>query len=245
MTTVARSWGLTFFLFCVVFLTGCNNQVVTEFNADYHRMKAYDAYRDEDYGASQQKFEQILEKRPRDIKSHFYLGQIALNVKSDPSKARFHFRQAYTMNLNHRFALTGQEVKSATFVPRPTNQQIADGLAESIFQQQRNEELFSFLQKMIDDHGKMRDYLRRAQYLHRTGDHDSALTAYQTAIKIGKGKSKVPYLAFAEFYDDVNDRAAALIQLRIAYGIDPTDLEIQRKIREHGSVPGPSIVIKP
>ncbi|MBI1369654.1 MAG: tetratricopeptide repeat protein [Planctomycetes bacterium] len=226
----------------MMILGGC----VSELPVDSVRVNAYDAYRAGDVDTATTKFTECVDRDATDYKSHYYLGQLALRKLMDPGLAQRHLELAlslYESHLRHPWVMSAGAPE--TYVPAPTRQQITDALAEAIYQQRNQPQLMSFLRDVIDKYGESGDYLRQATYLVKAGDHDAAKQAYQNAIKVAPKTDTAPYLAFADFYDSINARDAALHELQIAYGIDPTTPGLADAIRAHGLVPGPTIALPP
>lgn len=221
-------------------LTGC----VSELPVDTVRLNAYQSYRASDYAAAQDQFAACVRRDPTDYKSHYYLGLIGLNQINDPAYARRHLELALTLRESRiRRPLVLESGLPDTAVPYPSRADITDALAEALYRMDTPQQLFAFLRNATDEHGEVSDYLRLARYLAKSGDHDEAKNAYIQAIKVAPADDPTPELALADFYDQIGDRPAALVQLRAAYGIDP-DLEgLSDRIRAHGLVPGPTIAL--
>lgn len=66
-----------------------------------------------------------------------------------------------------------------------------------------------------------------------------------TAAKLDGGKSIKPHMELANLYRTLGDSQSELRRLRMALFIEPKNMDIQKRIRELGEVPGPSFVLQP
>jgi Flp pilus assembly protein TadD len=214
--------------------------------ADVSRVRGYEAFRKGDYAQAREHFEECVRRDATDWKSHYYLGRIALDSDGDPYYARRHLDTAETIRKSlPESQLAPKPGAPQQAVPFPTRQQIADALAESMYRQGLRERLFHYLRQQADEYGSTDDYLRMARYMAALGDRDGAELSYKKAGLIADPTDARPHLELADFYDSVGDRAAALIELRKAYYIDPTIKGLADNIRAHGMVPGPTVAIAP
>lgn len=224
----------------LLLLGGCKTQKP----ASVARVDAYLALREGDLATARDQFEYCIERDATDWKSHYYLGAVLLDQGVDTSGARRHLEVANTIRETRpRYAIAPRMATVEKVVPFPSRGDILDKLAEAMYRENNPEQLFTFLRDITDRYGDTEDYTRMAIYLHKSGDHDSALVTYQKAIKVADADDAGPHVALAEFYDSVGARREALIQLRIAYGINPADLEVADAIRAHGMVPGPTVIL--
>jgi Flp pilus assembly protein TadD len=226
-------WGLTL-------LEGCTSQKPVS----VARVDGYLAMRAGDLDTARQEFAYCVGRDATDWKSHYYLAAVLLDQNADVSGARRHLEVANEIREQRPgTAFKPRFETQETVVPYPTRGQILDELAEAMFREDNPEQLFTFLRDVSDRYGETTDYMRMARYLHKSGDHDSALVTYQKAIKVADEDDTSPHIALAGFYDSVGARRDALIQLRIAYGIDPDNPAIADAIRAHGMVPGPTVAL--
>jgi len=195
------------------------------------RQRGLDAYRVQDYEAARSNFQQVVHRNPSDWKANYHLGKIAL-ADDKPLTARTYLEAAYT-------------VRNEGPPRHPETFEIVDALAEALYQQGDYPRLIGFTEEVIDHFGRVTDYLRKADYLAQMGDHDAAIVVYKQAIKTGPADDPTPYVALADFYDAIGDREAAVLQLRYAYTIDPGDQAIADRLRAHGVVPGPTVMLEP
>jgi len=212
---------------------------------DKVRLDAWHALREKRYDEAQAMFEDCVTREPGDMKSHYYLGMLYLEHAKNPYTARRHLEQAYEirrMKVEAEFA--PRPGTSETAVPWPTRVQIADGVAEALYQQDARPQLLAWMRESIESFGDLGDYMRFGKYLYKMHDPDGAVEAYRTACRIAGAEDERPYVALAEIFDEVGDREAGLIEWRKAYFIRPSK-EIAEAIRAHGTIPGPTIALDP
>ncbi|QDU34438.1 Tetratricopeptide repeat protein [Poriferisphaera corsica] len=168
------------------------------------------------------------ENEPNDALAQYELGKINLKL-GKPEQAQFAFEKAYTIKREDK-----------ELAPK-----ILDGIAESLFQQDRIENLTAFLARQADYYGKPRDYIRQAKYLTKSGAVDEAIIAYKKAAHFAPAEDPTPYLAIADFYESLNDVENTITSLRYAYYINPKHFGLADKLRSYGIVPGPTIKLEP
>lgn len=223
-------------------LTGC----VTDLTNDMARLDGYKAMKRGEPETARTHFQRCLDHNPTDWKSLYYLGRLELEEFNDPGEARRHLEIAYSVRESRSdIQLSADPGSSKTAVPYPKRTEILAALAEAIYQQGRHEQLFGYLRNEINTYGTKGDYLLLAEYLEKGGDHDAALVAYEQAAKVAKTGDATGYIALADFLDRLGQPDRALTALRKAYHIDPTARGLEKKIREHGMVPGPTIALPP
>lgn len=212
-------------------------------SAEAYRMAGYRAYEAGDMQTARDRFESAVDVRAGDWRSHYYLGRIGLEYLNNPLYANRHLEIAYEVRVAKVDARSGEPDEPAA--PWPNRGQIVEALAESIYQQDDPARLFAFLQDVADQYGHSRDYTRLARFLHRSGDPDGAQSAHQQATRAARSGDARPFVAFADFYDAIGDREAALQELRKAYAMNPNHPGLDDKIRAHGMVPGPTVALPP
>lgn len=195
------------------------------------RQRGMDAYRAADYPTAQSNFEQVVHRIPTDWNANYHLGLIALEA-GQARRARTYLEAAYA-------------VRNEGSPSHPETDDIINALAESLYQEGDYPRLIGFTDEVIDIFGRVKDYVRKADYLAKMGDHDAAIIAYKQAVRIAPPDDPSAYVALADFYDALGDRQAAILQLRHAYTIDPSDGKIADRLRAHGVVPGPTIRLAP
>ncbi len=189
------------------------------------------AYKTQRYAAAEDYMLRVHDRQPQDWVANYYLGKLALR-EGAADAARTYLEVAYTLRAE------GPPTQPETY-------DIVDALAEAIYQQGDSPRLMGFVADAAQRYGRVADYIRKARYLERLGDHDAALVAYRTAIRVGDGRDAAAYVALADFYDALGDRDAAVTQLRHAYALAPADEAIHARLRSHGLIPGPTLALPP
>lgn len=187
-----------------------------------------EAFRNGDYGEARYRFNQALEAKPDDFRQNYWLGRVEL-AQGNPLAAQRQFEYAWTVR--------GDDPQ---WTPK-----ILDGIAESLYQQDRYDALHSFLAETTDRYGTTDSYLREAAYLVKTGDPDAAQVAYRKAARLSGQDDPAVYIAVAEFYESVNNVPEAVKSLRYAYYLDPENEQVAEKFRQFGLVPGPTLKLEP
>jgi tetratricopeptide (TPR) repeat protein len=212
---MSRSLGVLM----LAFLCGCGQQPVESL-----RSRGDFLYDHGDYAAAAQKYAEITERYPGDWEAHYRLGLCRLEL-NELTAARRELEVAHTS--------------------RPRDPDVVDALAETMLLQGLEAELFSFVKQRAESERTVRAWLRLGRYAARLGDADSAQTAFETAIVLDDGRTVEPYLDTAKFAEDLGDMDQALRRLRQAYGVNPKDPRVNRRLRELGEVPGPTIALPP
>ena len=128
---------------------------------------------------------------------------------------------------------------------RPGHDAVAAALAEVMFRQGDERQLFAFLRERAQSRQSAEAYRALGHYSLEMGDPDSAKIAIETAIALDDGRSVEPYLDAAALAERLGDMDAAQRRLRQAYGINPHDARVTERLRELGEVPGPSLALPP
>ena len=178
--------------------------------------------------AARADFQRAIKGKPTLWQSQYHLGLIALS-HNEPMLAQRHLEIALTL------------VRDQPAQAQP----IVDALAEAMYQQGDYPRLFGFLNEVTDQYGTANDYLRRARYFVKVGDHDNAQVAFRQAIKVAGPGEVEPYLALAGFYEQIGATDKALVVLRQAYGLAPDNAQVAQAIRRLGEIPGPTISLPP
>ena len=196
-------------------------------SASYLRQRGVEAFEVGKYERAAKLFTAAADKDPSNWYTHYYLGMAHLNLNR-PLEAQLELEMAEGV--------------------RPDNSvmpQILDGLAESIYQQGDPAALYALLARACNHWGTTYDFLRQAKYLAKIGDADSAKIALHKATFFAPGDDVTPYLATADFYESIGDGSNAVTALRRALSIEPDSTKIKSRLRDHGVVPGPTIVLPP
>lgn len=191
------------------------------------RKEGVERYNGKELTIADEHFSQAVEQDPTDWKSLYYLGRVRLEQ-----------RRAYDAQLLLEKAM---ELRHHG----PETADILDALAQALSDRGRLGQLHTFLASAVQDYGTSRDYTRQGRYLQKLGDVDGAKLAYRKAAYFAPNDDASPFIALADFYDSIGDTGNAVIALRHAYAVTPTDPELQDRLRRHGIVPGPTSGIAP
>jgi Flp pilus assembly protein TadD len=174
------------------------------------------------------KLTQAVQKDPSGARTHYQLGRAYLATDQN-LEAQYELEKAYALRPNDPELTPG----------------ILDSLAESLFRQQRMENLFAFLDKQVAQDGSTRDFLRQGEYLAKAGDPDAARLAFRKAAYFADQNDAEPYIAIADFYTSIGDQPNAVTALRYANYVDAGNLEVADRLRQFGIVPGPTVTEAP
>jgi len=191
------------------------------------RKQGVEQYNSKDIALADKRFGQAVEQDPTDWKSLFYLGRVRLE------QGRWYDAQLLlekALELRHH---------------GPETVDILDALAQALNGRGRVGQLHTLLASAVEDYGTSRDYARQGRYLQKLGDIDGAQLAYRKAAYFAGGDDPAPFVALADFYDSIGDTDNAVVALRHAYAVTPTDPQLQDRLRRHGIVPGPTSGIAP
>jgi len=191
------------------------------------RQQAADALMLGNAQRAQQRLELAVEQDPGDWKAAMMLGQIRL-TQDRALDAQLLLERAQALRPEH-----------------PETPEILDGVAESLYRQDRYESLHNFLATVASDRGTTLDYLRQARYLTLMQDRDGARVALKKAARFAAPDDATPYLAAADYYESIGDVPNAILALRRAHAIKPTSRRVSQRLRDHGIVPGPTAALPP
>ena len=206
-------------LLILAFLFGCGQRPIESLRTSGDRL-----YERGDYAAAAEQYAEIADRYPGDWEAHYRLGLCRLEL-GELSDARRELEVALTS--------------------KPGDPDVVDALAETMLLQSAEAELFAFVKQHAESEQTVRAWLRLARYAAQVGDADSAQTAIETAIVLDDGRTVAPYLQAAKFAENLGDMDQALRRLRQAYGINPKDPRVNKRLRELGEVPGPTIALPP
>lgn len=200
-------------------LTACGPRPLSMVRADanYHYFRA-------EYQEAQPLYEEVVQRRAADAEAHYELGRNLLAL-GRATEAREQMILAYNL--------------------QPQNETYFEGMADAYVAAGNEEDLFDALEHQIRDRGGVADYLRFGKYAQKLGHADEAERALLGAAEIDGGRTIEPQLALADFYRSVGDRENEIRRLRMALWFDPSDDEIEARLRELGQVPGPTFVLEP
>jgi tetratricopeptide (TPR) repeat protein len=215
-----HAFSLVLCLLISLALTGCAAHRPTpeiRESGDFHFKRG-------EYAEAAPEYEEIVARYPGDWDAQYKLGKSLLELGQLPAARR-------ALEIAH--------------TRKPEDERIVDALAEVMFRQGDETELYAFLRGRAAETQAVRDYLRIVRYAMESNDPDSARTAVLTAIELDDGKSVEPYLAAADLAQRIGDMDEVVRRLRQAYGIDPTDERITKRLEALGEVPGPSFALEP
>lgn len=186
------------------------------------------AYIRGEYTLAIDSYAQVLERKPEDPQANIWIGRSYLQI-GQYQRARTHFTIAYAQ----------------AWIGREKPYEIAGDLAEAIALDGDAEALFALLKDRAELIGDPRDYLRWGDYALSFDDPDTAATAYRVASRLLGGSSVEPYLKLATLYEKIGRTDLAVLRLRQAYGIEPQNPEVIRKLSVYESVLGPTLALPP
>jgi len=200
--------------------TGCESVA-------FLRRDAEAAVDEGDWVRAERRVNQVLEKDPSDWRALYYRGLIRLR-QNRALDAQIALERAWQLRPNHE-----------------ETPDILDALAQAYHKQGDEAQLFAFLERMTQQRGGPRDYLRQAEHLAKAGDYDNATIAYTKAAHFWPKNEVTPYIKMADFYKSINDKENEAIALRRAYGINPNLPRINTRLRDLGVIPGPTAALPP
>jgi tetratricopeptide (TPR) repeat protein len=214
-----RAWLLTGA--CgVAALTGCQSQRPihsVRSSGDYQ-------YQQGNYAAAADEYSEIVSRFPGDWEAQYRLGLSHLEL-GQLAPARRALDIANTL--------------------KPENQDVADALAEVMFQQKDEARLFAFLKSRAETYQTVAAHLAFAKYAEEMGDKDTARLALDTAIEVDNASTSEPYYQYALYAERLGDLDLAIRRLRQGYGINMLDRRILIKLQELGETVAPEIALPP
>ena len=211
---------MTTMLVAATILTGCAMQRPTHEireAGDWHFKRG-------DYARAAQEYQEIAARHPGDWEAQYKLG-LSLLETGDLRDARRALEIAHDR--------------------KPDNPDVVDALAEAMYRQGDEAQLFAFLRDRAQSTQTVRAYLRLGKYAAEMNDPDSAQVAVRTAIELDNGRTVEPYLVASEFAQARGQVDEAVRRLRQAYGINPDDERVLTRLRELGEIPGPTLALPP
>jgi len=169
-------------------------------------------------------FTEYTQRAPGAAYGHIMLGRTYL-ARQMPAHAREQFELAYTAE--------------------PANEDVIEGLCESLYQDHKYDDLFRLLQQRITEHHSSADYALLGRYSRLTGDADGAQAALMTAARIDKGRHIAPQLELADFYESLGKHDEAVRRARMAYYIDSSSERVTKKLAALGVAVTPGLGIMP
>ncbi len=188
------------------------------------RTSADELYEQGAYAEAAHEYAQIVERYPGDWQGQYKLGRCWLELGEAPDARR-------ALEIAQR--------------SRPHDDDVADALAEAMYEEGDEEQLFAFVYERAQSTGSVRAYRRLAHYSWALHDPDLAQMALETAIVLDGAETVEPYLDAATFHQGLGNADMVRRRLRQAYGIDPFDQRVHDRLRAVGEVPGPTLALPP
>jgi tetratricopeptide (TPR) repeat protein len=203
-------------------LAGCSGtgqrplHIVKERAAAYAEAKQYEL--------AVENYAEYVERKPDDVPARFAYGK-ALMKAEQPKEAREQFKVVSDV--------------------MPDNDTYMNALAEALYASGETDELTQMLDRFARERGTQGDFLRKGMYAGKLGNVDEAQESLLTAATMDAGRSVEPQLALADLYRSVGDKPNEIRRLRMALYLDPMNVEVQKRVKELGEIPGPTFRIPP
>ena len=123
----------------------------------------------------------------------------------------------------------------------PSNIEVGDLYAKSLYDCGRQDQLFSFLYSRAKKQQTVRAWTSFAEYAMDLDDPDSATNAINTAITLSDGTDANPYILGATLAERLGENDKAIHLWQQAWLISPSDENISNALRAHGEIPGPTM----
>ena len=188
------------------------------------RKQGMDALRAHDLAMAGARFAQAVKQDPTDWKAHHYLGKVYLQQHRA---------------LDAKLALEKSLAQRHDAVEKPM---ILDDLAEALYRLDQREQLAQLLVSAAKQSHAPYAFRRQGLYLQKIEDIDGAIVAFAKAAHFGPGDPQ-PYIDLANLYESTHRLEQARQSLRRAYGIEPKNSEVNRRLRAYGIIPGPTIAL--
>lgn len=128
---------------------------------------------------------------------------------------------------------------------RPGEVQYIESLADTYYAAGQTEDMMTLLQETSNEGMGVDGHLRLARYAQQAGLLDDAKAAIRSAMIFDKGESAAPYMAMADFAQQINDHDLELQSLRQALWFDRSSNDLDQRFLALGVTPGPSLAIAP
>jgi Flp pilus assembly protein TadD len=220
MSPMSRFTTVVFLLalFLAMVLTGCSHKRVPYATL---REQAHFAFWVGNWPQAQAGYAELTERSADNWTFQYKLGTAALH-NDDLDTARQALAIAETL--------------------RPQDRTIAVNLAETMYRQNDQDALFTFLVDRAESTQAADDWLLLATYSLDLEDPDMARLAVQQALMLDNSESAQPYVVAAKLSQRLGDIDAALRSLKIAWTLEPDNSEVHAMIRGLGEVPGPTML---
>lgn len=181
------------------------------------RARAWEALQERDYTTARNQLRIALVQDPADWQARVLMARVCL-AQGQALEAQLHLEHALMQRPDH-----------------PETSAILDLMAEALYQQGEEAKLAAFLERTATERKNVEDYLRQARYLARISDSDGVNRAFLRAQKMAAPDDIRPYLAAAEYYQEIGETNRALSHLRQAYQIAPTNPKVLQMMEALGA----------
>lgn len=165
-------------------------------------------------------------------------------LANKPEDTELRYEYASALLKNGQYAEARDQFLLLTDIT-PTDERFADGYARSLFETGNNAEVTAYLNRMTVQRGSVGDWLRMGDYCQKTGDVDGAKAAYRKAAKIDGGRSVKPWVAMADMFAGLNDKANERAMVERALYIEPMSPTLSERYKKLGGMPGPTAGVRP
>jgi tetratricopeptide (TPR) repeat protein len=210
----------------VAFGAGCETTDENLQNTPTHLLmkKGQHAERYGRYEEAADYYQQVLARAPGNQRALVSYGTTMLEL-DEPAKAAIAFNTAV--------------------LAEPGKAELVYLLARAEVENGKYDDAFGLLRTYASDNNDATAWMLLAEYALQLDDPDTASQAIARAIELVGDNSATPYLKAADLAERLGNEAEALRRLRQAYGRDPGNDDVDRRLREYGEIPGPSIALEP
>ncbi|MHA7812843.1 MAG: tetratricopeptide repeat protein [Phycisphaerales bacterium] len=207
-------------------LSGCNtaNKVKKTLALNDLHIRAAVAEDEGDWDQAYELWSEYVDRRPQSALAEYRLGLVEMRLGLY-EQAAGHLRVAYDL--------------------QPGNIEYLEALSEAYVALGEQELLLTLLRQTANEGPDGSGYLRMGRYAQRAGLLDEAKEALDLAIVNGRGQSAEPYMAMADFANEIGDTDLEVRNLRYALWYDRDSVVINERLRGMGMIPGPSLALKP
>ncbi len=167
-------------------------------------------------------YSRVLNRAPGNVYALTQYGKCMLKM-GEPSKAALAFETAVSS--------------------KPEDGNLVYLLARSEYENGQYDRAFDLLRQFAIDNNDVTAWTLLAEYSLQLDDPDTASHAIERAIELNGDSSAGPYLTAANLAERLGNDQEALRRLRQAYGCEPSNSEVDRRLREYGEIPGPSLTL--
>ena len=177
-----------------------------------------------DYSTAAAEYAQVVERDPARWRARLQYGKSLLAL-GEPRRAREQLEIAYTL--------------------RPKNHDVIENLGMAMAGSRDYDGAVRLLGSLAEERKRADDWTRLGRVALEAKDVDTAEVAFRTAALADGGQTVPPQMQLYEFYMATDREDQAVDRLRTSLWLEPSNLVIQAKIREHGHEPTASFAIRP